>query len=54
MPILLAMIVGAFAGYLPEMLFGSHLSMLADFILGTITGVAGYYFTLRALRNLRG
>jgi hypothetical protein len=50
----LALIVGGFAAYLPQLLFGDRLSILADFLLGTVTGAAGYWFTLRKLRDLRG
>jgi hypothetical protein len=50
----LAFIVGACASYLPQLIFGDHLSLLADFLLGTVTGAAGYWFTLRKLRDLRG
>jgi hypothetical protein len=51
---LLAMAVGAVAGYLPHLLFGRHLSIFADFMAGTVTGGAAYVYALYKLRQLRG
>ena len=50
----LAMILASIAAYLPHLLFGDHLSMFADFTLGTVVGGVVYVIAIYKLRRLRG
>jgi len=51
---LLAMVIGAIAGWLPHLLLGRHLSFFADFTAGTVTGGAAYVYALYKLKQMRG
>jgi hypothetical protein len=49
---LMALIVSAVAAYLPHLLFGSRLSVMQDFLLGTVTGGVAYVVTYYQLKKL--
>ncbi|HVY46101.1 MAG TPA: hypothetical protein VHB21_09490 [Minicystis sp.] len=46
-----ALIVSAVAGYLPHLLFGSHLDVMGEFLAGTVVGGAAYVFTYYKLKK---
>ncbi len=51
---LIALCVGAVAGYLPHLLLGDHLSTFGDFTLGSIVGGIAYVFAIYQLKKLLG
>ena len=51
---LAAMMIGSGVAYLPHLIFGDHLSVMANFMLGSVLGGAAYVATIYKLKKLRG
>jgi hypothetical protein len=51
---LIALLIGALAGWLPHLLFGDRLSLFADFMLGSIVGGIAYIVAIYQLKKMRG
>jgi len=51
---LVAVVIGAGAGWLPHLLLGDRLSALADLVLGTAVGGVAYVYAIYRLKKLRG
>jgi hypothetical protein len=51
---LIALLIGALAGWLPHLLFGDRLSVFADFMLGSIVGGIAYIVAIYRLKKMRG
>lgn len=50
----LAILIASIVGYLPHALFGDHLSLTADFLIGSLVGGAAYVAAIYFLKKLRG
>lgn len=46
-----ALIVSAAVAYLPHLVFGSRLDIMADFLLGSVLGGAAYIFTFYQIKK---
>ena len=49
---LIALLVSAVAAYLPHLVLGSHLNVMQDFLLGSVTGGIAYVVTYYQLKKL--
>ncbi len=51
---LAAMMIGSGVAYLPHLLFRDHLSVMADFLLGSAIGGVAYVASIYKLKKMRG